>query len=333
MQSSRVGALFLKCFVLASPFLLIVATYLYFDPAQILRHYTDFNHLYLLNRDFVSTQTFINNNPTQHYQSFILGNSRSGAYLTTDWAPHIHDRQPYHFDAAGESLSGVYGKIKFLDRQGNSLRNVLIVWDRTLLKYTGNPPGGPLFAKDSRASENSWAEFQTGFLKAYFADFYFIDFLKQKHTEKSPPASSPDYYFVPISNDMPMVHREAEIRQDSSGYYIRHLDDFKQKHLLSVTEAAPTIQKQQLAVIQGIAEVFRKHHTNYQIIISPLLDKVPLNEADVQAMQAVFGADHVHNYSGQNAITEDYHNYYEASHYRPHIARQIMREIYSPSVK
>ncbi|WP_303310787.1 hypothetical protein [Hymenobacter sp. BT730] len=335
MHSSQIGSFFAKCALLSSPFVFLVATYLYYDPAQVLRHYTDFNQGEMVNRDFISTQTFLNNNPTQHYQSFILGNSRSGPYYTTDWAPYIHDKQPFHFDAAAESLYGVYSKVKFLDTHADKLKNVLIICDRGLLKNTSNPAGGPLFMKDSRASDNSWLEFQLGFIKAYFSDFFYVNFLKRKLSgEKKDPNKLPDsYYYVPVSNDMPLKALDAQIAQDSVGYYKSRADLFKNAPKPAAIEAQPVIKEEQLKMLQEMARIFKKHNTDYRIVISPLYDKLPLNPQDERALRAVFGENRVYNYSGSNKFTNSCYNYYETSHYRPHVARQIMKEIYSNPVE
>jgi hypothetical protein len=312
--------------------LLLLATYVYFDPAQVLGHYTDFNQVEMENRDFISTQTFLNNNPTQHYRSFILGNSRSGAYFTTDWARYIHDRQPYHFDASAESLYGIYSKIKFLDTHADSLKNVLLVWDRVLLKNTSNPAGGPLFMKDSRASDNSWLEFQLGFIKAYFSNFFCFDFLRRKLLSPvyTGPAKLPEsYYYEPISNDMPRKVLDRQIAQDSAGYYQRHANVFEQALPPAPDERKPVIQAKQLEMLQEMARVFRRHHTDYRIVISPLFDKLPLNGQDLAVLRTVFGTSRVYDYSGVNKFTQSCWNYYETSHYRPLVARQIMKEIYS----
>lgn len=335
MPPPPIGRFFAKCALLSSPFIFLFATYLYFDPAQVLRHYTDFNQQDMVNRDFISTQTFLDNNPTQHYQSFILGNSRSGPYATTDWAPYIYDKQPFHFDAAAESLYGVYHKIKFLDTQTTSIKNVLIVCDRGLLKNIDNPAGGPLFMKDSRASDNSWLEFQLGFVKAYFSDFFYVNFLSRKLKISSLPATPnklPDsYYYEYVSNDMPLKALDIEIAKDSIGYYQRKAHVFLEARPPASEEQEPVIGVKQLEMLQEMARIFKKHNTDYRIVISPLFDKLPLNKHDIKTLQTVFGKKMIYDYSGSNKFTNSYRNYYELSHYRPHVARQILKEIYTQS--
>lgn len=331
MNSTRVSTLFAKCVLLVSPFIILFATYVYYDPAQVIWHYTDFNNLYMQNRGFISTQTFINNNSAQKYHSFILGNSRSGPYYTTDWAPYIHDKNPYHFDAAGESMTGLYGKIKFLDTHADSLKNVLIVLDRTLLRMIGGrPDGGPLFMTDNRVSENSWLDFQMSFIKIYFSEDYAFKFLKYKLFGGELPAGTDKYHYQPISNDMPMWKHDREIAEDSAGYYTRNSKEFKLPPRNSADIAnEPAIKQEQLAMLKEMAAIFRRHHTNYAIVISPMLDKIPMNQQDLRVLREIFGPTHVFDYSGTNKFTQNYRDYYEWSHYRPHVARQIMREIYN----
>lgn len=42
----------------------------------------------------------------------------------------------------------------------------------------------------------------------------------------------------------------------------------------------------------------------------------------------LFGENNIYDFPGVNSITEDYHNYYEDSHYRPCVARFILQTIY-----
>jgi hypothetical protein len=77
-----------------------------------------------------------------------------------------------------------------------------------------------------------------------------------------------------------------------------------------------------------IADIFKKNKTNYKLVINPLYDQVKLNQQDLDILIKLFGKENVHDFSGINFITNDYHNYYENPHYRPHIADYIMGEIY-----
>ena len=51
-------------------------------------------------------------------------------------------------------------------------------------------------------------------------------------------------------------------------------------------------------------------------------------EYELPLMQEIFGKENVYDFSGINEFTEDYHNYYEAGHYRPLLGNKLLERIY-----
>jgi hypothetical protein len=45
-------------------------------------------------------------------------------------------------------------------------------------------------------------------------------------------------------------------------------------------------------------------------------------------LSGIFGTERVFDFSGVNEFTTDFRNYYEESHYRPQVAREILKRIY-----
>ena len=88
------------------------------------------------------------------------------------------------------------------------------------------------------------------------------------------------------------------------------------------------IQQPQKVLLDSIAGIFEKHHTECEIIISPLYNQIRINPADLNHLQELFGATHVHDFSGVNKWNTDWHNYFETSHYRTHVAREILSILY-----
>ena len=64
-------------------------------------------------------------------------------------------------------------------------------------------------------------------------------------------------------------------------------------------------------------------------MISPLYNKMKLHNEDLEYLKKVFGETNVFDFSGINKFTNDYRNYYESSHYRPHVAREILKIVYN----
>lgn len=90
----------------------------------------------------------------------------------------------------------------------------------------------------------------------------------------------------------------------------------------------PALSSSQKLLLEDIKDIFHKQKTNYKVIISPLYDQEKLNQNDLYYLKQIFGEKNVFDYSGINKYTRDYTNYYESSHYRPHVAREILDEVY-----
>ncbi|GAB2865681.1 hypothetical protein [Hymenobacter ruber] len=326
-----VGKLLLNVFLLTLPFSAVVASYLVLDPFQVLYHYDAFATQVIPNRDYVSTEMFVNNYPRHRYQSFILGNSRTLAFAVRDWVKYTHDPLSFHYDALAESLFGVWKKLQFLENQGAGLNNVLIICDPQLLAQTRDVDSH-LFRKDPRLTGELPFRFQLSFFRAYLARFFFFHFWKLKLTGQVTPGMEDLFNtrgggIAPVTNDMLLTEAEQQIATDSVGFYAHNpgLPPRPARPPVSPAVIGPEA-KQQLVAIQTI---LARHHTKYHFIISPLYDQAALNPADLAYLVRIFGQTHIHNFSGVNEFTRYPGYYYESSHYRPLVGRKIMQLIYT----
>jgi len=53
-----------------------------------------------------------------------------------------------------------------------------------------------------------------------------------------------------------------------------------------------------------------------------------MEAAQVELLEQIFGRENLFNFSGKNKLTESISNFYESSHYRPHVANEIMSIVY-----
>lgn len=326
-----VGKLLLKAFLLTLPFSMVVGSYLLLDPFQVLYHYDTFTTRVIPNRDYVSTQVFVNNYPQHPYRSFILGNSRTLAFTVRDWAKYTHDPLGFHYDALAESLYGVWKKLQFLENQGARLQNVLIICDQDLLAQTRDVDAH-LFRKDPRLTGEWPFRFQLSFFRAYLANFFFFHLWKLQATGVVTPGMEAMFNtrgggFASVTNDMLLTEVEEQIAADSAGFYA-HNPGLPPRPALPPASPAvigPEAQQQLVA----IRSILARHHTKYHVVISPLYAQERLNPADVAYLVRTFGPEHIHDFSGVNEFTKYPGNYYEASHYRPLVGRKIMRLIYA----
>ena len=325
------------CLLFSIPFFLLGVAYVWFDPFKVIGHYDNY---YVpgdggsVNRNFVSTMNYLNKKDTYHYDSFIFGNSRSLFYRIEDWKKHLAPESScYHFSESSGSINGLYYKLKLIDERGGSINNALLVVDHGLLRrmeqdgvayimppaLTGNRNWLRFHGEHFMQWLNPrflvcWAEFQaTGKYKSYMTDFV-VKGVNYK-------------YYDPVTNEEPRGYQDSLLKAGT--YYTKGvINGFKGKQTPS-TSRKMIDKEEKLEKLMEMRKIFDKHHTNYKFIISPLYDQVKVNPEDYQTLCDIFGKEHIYDYSGVNAWTSDYHNYYEWSHYLPSIAAEVMDDAYS----
>ena len=330
---------FIKTLVLFSlPFVLLLAAYIITDPFKVVWDYDNYyptgkSDGISLNPSHVATRNYLKRQPREHYDAFIFGNSRSMYYPIADWQKHLPSgSRCYHFDAAAESLQGIWDKVRLIDDKGDSLRSVLFVCDADLLSRIQSPHWHLCESDPALTGYSNWASFHWYNFRAFLNVRYLwalIDY-RTFHTLrpymlKNHLLSEDLFNYNPQTNECDFQPMEEQIA--SGGYYTPlRVSQFQDAQFPD--SVSPSVLKtQHMRLLDSIANVFRKHHTQCHIIISPLYNQIRLNPSDVQALQERFGAQNVHDFSGPNPWNADYHNYFETSHYRTHVARQMLSQL------
>ena len=324
---------YMSCFSI--PLFVLLAIYIATDVFKVIYHYDPYyENLYHIgvNRAYGSAMTFLNQNPKYHYNSFIFGSSRSLYYEIDTWKKYLPKGSScMHFDEFGGSIGGVRDMVVFLDKHGAQVRNALLVVDHELLSRLEQQ--GYLFATPPLLGGYSnfisfHAQHFMAFLNPKFlvalADYnlfgtfrpYMKTFIKDSQST-----------YLPAYNEYQETQPEKAIRAGTY-YDAEHLKAFEGVQKPG-TFSSEITDDEIIGCLNDIKGVFDKQHTSYKVVISPLYDQVKLNPATFNKLCAIFGKDHVYDFSGVNKWNRDYHNYYEASHYRPSVAAEIMSIIYS----
>lgn len=323
----------IKLITFGSPIIFLLATYYLFDPFQIVYSYDAYptNYAKTINRNRISTQVFLNNNPQYNYQSFILGSSRSSVFYSKEWGNYIGDSMTYHFDASNEIIGGIARKLQFIEQQGNSIKNVLILLDHGNFEYVTDT-SGTIFIEDYRVAQNiARLPYHFIFLSSYFKEGYFIKYLDYKLFNTFRPymngsLENREIVYTPIHNDFIFKSYIEDIAKDSVAYYSR---DYFYKRDVQNKISKPVIRDAQLIYLKQIKEVFERNNTDYQFVISPSYDQIEFNKTDIAILERYFDKNRIHNYAGKNKFTEPKTNFYEIYHFKPTVAREIMKEIYT----
>ena len=315
--------------------LIPVFLYLIIDPFKVIYKYseqinTTKDYQITGNRDFQSTQLLLWNYKKYNYDSFILGNSRSIFYQVNTWNKYVNGNC-FHFNASSESLYGIDCKLKLLDELKLDIKNVLIILDEGTFSVTKNSPGH-LFIKHPALSKESLFAFHAEMFKGFFpkAIFAYIDLFitgeRKKYMGTYGIIGNVWRHDVK-TNQLTYFIYDNEIKNNPELYYADKKALLKKRGVVQRI-SAPSIFSEQDVLLKSIYSVLKSHDSNYKIIISPLYDQIKINPADFNYLTSLFGPENVYDFSGINSITNDYHNYYETSHYRPIVCDSILGIVY-----
>jgi hypothetical protein len=300
---------------------------LYHYPQQI---NTEKDYQIVFNRDFQTTELFLQNYKSHRYNSFIFGNSRSFFYQASTWSELTHGNC-FHFNASLESLYGIDAKIRLLDELHQDIKNVIIILDTNILLKTGKN-SGHLFIEHPVTSKESALKFQfemfLGFFpKAMFAytDLFFTG--KKKAYMEGFGIKNNVWKHDVQTNQLSYYVYDSILKKDPDTYYKGKKSLFYKRDSLQVY-SRPVISSKQLLMLNNIREIFKRHKTDCKIIINPNYDQKKISAKDLAYLKVLFGAENVFDFSGKNAITNNYRNYYETEHYRPFVCDSILQVIY-----
>lgn len=311
----------------------LFSLYFYFDPFKVLRHYDDYSYPYIItNRDYISTTMFINNYKKNSYNSFIFGSSRTLAFKPKSWRKYLSENdKPFMFDASGETIYGIYTKLKYLDSTNVEIKNALILLCRDAsFRYTDNQKGH-LFIKHPATSGEDNLIFQYEFIKAYLNLKFLYNFYSYKVSGTYKPfmtgyIENRKITFDTVTNEINIIDQETEIIQNPTEYYAKRKGLFYER-MGEKTDSIQRITKKQIYMLKEVRLILEKNNTNYKVVLSPLYDQIKLNPLDIVLLKNEFG-NNLYDYSGKNSFTDNKMNYYETNHFRPCIGDSIFKILY-----
>ena len=315
------------------PLILLVGIYLWTDPFRCI-HAFDIHDVDVTNREYFSTELFLRNEPTYHYNSFIFASSRGGGMNTYQWKQYLPEgAQPFLFQAWSDSLTGIELKMEYLSEHHIPIDNALILIDI---------PG--TFTKDQLPHEALSLKHYlfTGHSKFEYNVVQFWNFIQKpsvwkKYIQKRVRGIKIACESDTITNDWESKNQFNYTDlplQDS----LRHCSEMTRRTFFATIEhaskevkvSAPQINEQFEEQLRHIRAILDTNHTNYHIIITPVpcYTNPAIHPNDLSILQDVFGEERVHNYSGKNEITEDYNNFSDPTHFGLRVGYMMIEDIY-----
>jgi hypothetical protein len=326
-----------RLFVFLIPLYIIVIVYFILDPFKVLYHYDDYSKgtFLQLNRDYVSTQTYLNKNLKFKYNSFLFGSSRTVGISLTEWIKNLPpESKPFSFDASNENIYGIERKINLLKETHAKINNALILICGDVF-FNYQQDHNYLYAKHPKLSGENIFSFHLKFIKAFLTHGFFIRYFDYILFSKQRPYMNGFLDFREVNynvenNNMDLKRADEEIQVDSTSYYLR-MRDFFYKRPETKKVYPPQIGSNQIQLLENIKAIFDSNLTDYKIIISPLYNQIEINPVDLSKLNSIFGNDRVFNFSGVNRLTNEVGNYYESSHFRKLVGNNMLNSIYFSS--
>lgn len=320
------------------PIITVLAGLTFWDPFKVFFNYQDYytNNIIANNREHVC-YTLLNQQKENSKTNYIIGNSRSQAFKCAYWSNKIsqHPNKCFHYDGSSFGIFRTANAIEYLSKKNQGINNILLIIDNEYFRETSSQEGY-LFIQHPKVSNSNLLNYYWTFLKASlnleFITYYLIYITTGNYF------SYMGHYFIKseFSNRLDSISGDIwygydqEISKDSLNYY-KTLNDkgvfYKRDTIRSYDD--PKILNAQLTLLKRIQKVIIQNHINIKIVISPLYNQKYFNPKDKQVLMELFGEHNIFDFSGQNKFTNEISNYYETSHFRPHVANAIMDSIYS----
>lgn len=316
------------------PLLLLAGIYIWTDPFRCIRKF-DMYDIDAVNREYLSTELFLRNNSTYHYNSFIFASSRGMALNTYQWKQYLPEgAHPFLFQAWSETITGIELKIEYLTKHNIPIDNAIILldipgsFDRNQLPEDAMTMKHYVFTGDSKFTYN---------VKQYF-NYIQSPSLMCRYVEKTILNNKEVFFSDTITNDFYDTNRYNYVElppQDSMNIcseLTKRSFIEKVEHLANMEAgiSEPLIIEQYESQLRHIQSLLAANSADYHIVIAPTYcyTNTAINPEDLNKLQVIFGQERIHNYTGENEWTIDYNNFADPNHFGLRVGYLIIEDIY-----
>ena len=330
--------LLIKSLLLAAPFIALIGLYTVEDPFMILREYDDYDHpkFVLSNIGHIGWLKFKKNNPSRHYDSFILGTSCSNSFQSSSWKKYINGNI-IKLNSNNENLYELVEVLEALEKQPNQKINNILIVSEPILLADDKEKKGVIHALPTEVSGKSMASLNLDYLKAFFNIPFLSAYIKHKvfgisNEEVNFYVNDNKQFADRYTNDAVGIRvKEQEINsKGESVFYKERQEQFAGVDTMRRETMPALFGDSQIALFKRVKAVAQRHNTNLKIAIGPNLETGYMNPKDDAILREIFGDKNVVNYNvpeHKELIKKE--NFYDKVHYRPHIAKLILRDLYA----
>lgn len=318
------------------PLAVLGVVYVALDPFKVVRHHSPYYEKWSplpFNKSYASTVIYLDGRSKYHYDSFLFGGSRTIYFEAGSWKKHIGDSASvFHFDGPLESPISIAAKLKLIESNGDTVKNAII--ESPPWAFNGEYVGFPFRMPWQLIGFWDYPRFQYLYFKDFLNREMFFPLMRYYFTGEARETSDMMVFATPMSsfdirtNETIDDSVENIITIDPRRYYQSHSNDF-----IGVRDSFAyeyqQIREDEVEALRYIADVFRRHGTDYVFIIGPDLNHSLLSPENRKLLDSIFGSSNIYDFTRWDVAFSDSVAFYDPVHFRPYIASMIMDSIYS----
>ena len=324
--------LLLLFLILGCPILLLLGVFLYTDPYRTLHPFNP-NNIDITNREYLSTELFLQNKNIYPYNSFVFSSSRGCGINTYTWKMFLGNtkNQPFLFQAWAETITGVELKIQYLFENNIPIDNALILLDIPSSFAKEQLPTNAMSIKHPMISRQpKWIYNTILFYNYCQKPSQWINSIKSIGNRCPLPSDSVtnDWYndnAVTYATLLPMDSLKGCSQMTRRTFF----QDIKNKNVDDIIMSSVLIDDSFKSRLCHIKQMFDEIGTDYHVIITPAYcyTSTYINDEDLLKLERIFGQDRVHDFT-RHYITLDYNYFSDPNHFGLRAGYIMLEEIY-----
>jgi hypothetical protein len=279
----------------------------------------------------ISTKKLLKNSSIK-YNSFVFGSSRSTSIYACYLQKEIPGSKFFHYANWNETIGGIYAKLRLIDSLGYNIDNAFIYFD-TDFTFAGNghclPADHYLLTQKSKFSyyKSHFNSFYKNFSYSKLRILFGMEVNGKVFPNKTSDLHTNDYNHCCSSPEV--IENYGKVIDNQ--HYKHRIDSMKASGFLyprsdSIIYNQEKISEGEKLLLKRMLNIFKKHNTNYYIVITPIYDQCKFHPHDSALLYSLFGKN-IYDFSGVNEITKDEYNYPDRKHFQPYITKIIIDSI------
>jgi len=272
-----------------------------------------------MNERFVKVEFLKKNH--QNFNAYIFGSSRVGVVEPSIIEQYIPDSKFYNFTLSSATLDDYEKHLSYFIKEQYMVNTLYLQLDIDNMQVYGKPSSDYL----SKLHPDVVNESPTLYYLKYLVGFFPLN-LREKIEGSINDKKNKEYSLE--KGTWYLVNSEKRIEENRTKY-LASVSGFNFKNPRNI---AYTKQKENMKALQKIVDLCKENAIKLYLFTSAhnqnMMDTFILKDYN-NYLRNISEISDFYDFSGYNSVTTNNFNYYEVSHYRPHVARLMAARIFN----